>query len=139
MMNVTDDVVKALQKAINSFGSMAEFSRTTNVQIETLSRFLTHKSRSIRKETWDKLYPLLKPHLGSSANENGDGNGVPAKDREEVLCLPADRPRIHHDLASLTSDEKILLDAFACLSPEEQTRQLLAIVELAKKQFQTEK
>ena len=40
---------------------------------------------------------------------------------------------MHPDLASLTSDEKILLDAFADLAPDVQRQKLMEIIDLAKK------
>ena len=132
-MKINEDVLKALQNAINSFESINEFSKKTNVKLDTLSRFLTKKTRLIQKDTWDKLYPLLQPYL----------NEEPEKDFGEIspdqLTLPANRPRMHHDLESLTSDEKILLDAFAVLDEAERNRQLLAIVELAKNKIQKER
>lgn len=133
VMKITDDILKALQKSINSFGSMSEFSRRTNVRIETLSRFLSRKTLSIRQETWDKLYPLLQPHLNTPREITNEMKAEPPQ------YMPSDRPRMSHDLASLNSDEKILLDAFAALPKELQNRKLLEIVELAKQQLQSEK
>ena len=39
--------------------------------------------------------------------------------------------RMHHDLVSLTCDEKILLDAFGALSPDAQQKFLADILERA--------
>ena len=112
-MKITDDIVKALQSCVDGFGSVAEFSRRTNVSIETLSRYMTQKTRVIRRDTWDKLYPVLKPYLG----DRGAAKASKAHSSQAI---------------ELTSDERILLDAFGELSSEQQEAKLLEIVELAR-------
>ena len=62
-MKITDEIVRALQKAINNKGSVDAAAKSTNVKTETLSQFLNRSTNSIRKETWDKLYPLIKPYM----------------------------------------------------------------------------
>ena len=112
-MKLTDDIVKALQNCVDGFGSAAEFSRRTNVSIETLSRYMTQKTRVIRRDTWEKLYPVLKPYLG----DRGSSKNVKSHSSSEV---------------ELSSDERILLDAFGELHPKQQEEKLLEIVELAR-------
>lgn len=121
-MKITDEIVRALQKAINNKGSVDAAAKSTNVKTETLSQFLNRSTNSIRKETWDKLYPLIKPYM-------------PPEKIEEEKNEPPEPPshaRMHPDLASLTSDEKILLDAFNDLPADLQQKKLLEMTELAR-------
>ena len=69
-MKITDEIVRALQKAINNKGSVDAAAKSTNVKTETLSQFLNRSTNSIRKETWDKLYPLIKPYMPPEKNED---------------------------------------------------------------------
>lgn len=124
-MKITDEIVRALQKAINNKGSVDAAAKSTNVKTETLSQFLNRSTNSIRKETWDKLYPLIKPYMPPEKNES-ENNDPPE------LPEPPSHARMHPDLASLSSDEKILLDAFNDLPPELQQKKLLEMTELAR-------
>lgn len=117
-MKLTDDVARALQNCVESLGSIAEMSRRTGVRIELISRYLDRQVRSINQDTWGQLYPLLKPFL--NAPENGT---LP-----KVIGSSA---RMHHDLVSLSSDEKILLDAFGALSSDQQKKFLKEVLERA--------
>ncbi len=105
MKKVTDDIAKAFDLCVEAL-SLNELSRRTGIGIYTLRKFATRQTNSIREETWDKIYPVLKPYL------IGD-------DADSSSALP---PRIgptarrHHDLVELVSDQKILLDAFDALS-----------------------
>lgn len=117
-MKMTEDILKALQNCINGVGSITEFSQQTNVTIETLSKYLTRQTNFIKNETWLKLQPLLQPYL----SKNND-----AADEVTRPRIPAATKHLE-----LTSDEKILLDAFAELPRELQDQKLLEIVELAK-------
>ena len=119
-MKITDEIVRALQKAINNKGSVDAAAKSTNVKTETLSQFLNRSTNSIRKETWDKLYPLIKPYM------------PPEKSDPPELPEPPSHARMHPDLASLTSDEKILLDAFNDLPADLQQKKLLEMTELAR-------
>lgn len=124
-MKITDEIVRALQKAINNKGSVDAAAKSTNVKTETLSQFLNRSTNSIRKETWDKLYPLIKPYMPPEKNE-AEKSGPPE------LPEPPSHARMHPDLASLTSDEKILLDAFNDLPADLQQKKLLEMTELAR-------
>lgn len=118
-MKLTDDVAKALQNCVEGLGSIAELSRRTGVRIELLSRYLDRQTKSIEQDTWGQLYPLVKPYLNAQ-NTNSE--------MPKVIGGPA---RMHHDLVSLTCDEKILLDAFGALSSEQQQKFLKELLEVA--------
>ncbi len=118
-MKLTDEVAKALQNCVEGLGSIAELSRRTGVRIELLSRYLDRQTKSIEQDTWGQLYPLIKPYL----NVQGSNSEVPK--------IIGSHARMHHDLVSLTCDEKILLDAFGALSPEAQQKFLADILERA--------
>ena len=99
---VTDDVAKALERCAESL-SISEFSRVTGVRIELLRRFVNHQVNNIRAETWDKIYPHLKPFL---------------VDPKEQPRVPRIGPtyRRHNELVGMVSDQKVLLDVFNVLS-----------------------
>lgn len=118
-MKITEDIIKALHNCIDAVGSISDFSQQANVSIETVSKYLGRKTESIRKETWDKLYPLIHPYLP----KNEESEGVQKARKVHVSKY-----------GELSSDEKILLDAFSALPREIQEKQLLQIVELARKQ-----
>lgn len=118
-MKLTDEVAKALQNCVEGLGSIAELSRRTGVRIELLSRYLDRQTKSIEQDTWGQLYPLIKPYL-NSPNSNSD--------MPKIIGTPA---RMHHDMVSLTCDEKILLDAFAALNPADQQKFLAEVLERA--------
>ena len=123
-MKITEDILKALQNCIHGIGSINEFSQQSNVNIETLSKYLSRKSQSIKQETWEKLYPLLKPYLPKNGETRPLANSRIPVDSAAV--------KIDHKHALLSIDEKILLDAFAELSPELKNKKLIEIVELAR-------
>ncbi|MBO5722075.1 MAG: hypothetical protein J6S19_03065 [Lentisphaeria bacterium] len=118
-MKLTDEVAKALQNCVEGLGSIAELSRRTGVRIELLSRYLDRQTKSIEQDTWGQLYPLIKPYL----NVQGSNSEMPK--------IIGSHARMHHDLVSLTCDEKILLDAFGALSPDAQQKFLADILERA--------
>jgi hypothetical protein len=123
-MKITDDIVKALQNCIDGIGSISEFSQRANVNIETVSQYMTRKTKSIHDDTWKKLYPLIQPYLSK-----GDSDPAVADMKKMKECGYAD----------LCCDQKILLDAFCALPKEIQEEQLLHIVELARKQIHDNK
>ncbi len=125
-MRLTDEIFRALQRAVNTLGSLDAVAKEINVKTETLSQFVNRSTDIIRKETWDKLYPIVKPYMPpDAAAEADDEQGEPPE--------PPSHARVHRDLASLSSDEKILLDAFNDLPPELQQQKLLELTELARK------
>ena len=119
IMKLTDEVAKALQNCVEGLGSIAELSRRTGVRIELLSRYLDRQTKSIEQDTWGQLYPLIKPYLNSPNSQSN---------MPKVIGSTA---RMHHDMVSLNCDEKILLDAFAALSPENQQKFLAEVLEQA--------
>jgi hypothetical protein len=118
-MKITEDIIKALHNCIHAVGSISDFSQQANVNIETVSKYLTRKTNSIKEESWDKLYPLIQPYLPKNDGSNGSS---------KMKKKPS------NEYSELSSDEKILLDAFTALPKEIQEEQLLHIVELARKQ-----
>jgi hypothetical protein len=122
-MKITEDIIKALQNCIDGVGSISDFSQQANVNIETVSKYLTRKTKSIQEDTWNKLYPLIQPYLG----KNASGSDAKMKHMKE------------NDYSELCSDQKILLDAFCVLPKKIQEEQLLQIVELARKQVHDSK
>ena len=118
-MKLTDEVAKALQNCVEGLGSIAELSRRTGVRIELLSRYLDRQTKSIEQDTWGQLYPLTKPYLNTQGNNS------------EMPKVIGNRARMHHDMVSLTCDEKILLDAFAALNADDQQKFLAEVLERA--------
>jgi hypothetical protein len=123
-MKITEDIIKALHNCIDAAGSISDFSQQANVNIETVSKYLTRKTNSIKQESWDKLYPFIQPYL--------------PKNEGSTISMKAKKRNVG-EYSELCSDEKILLDAFAVLPREIQEQQLLHIVELARKQVQETK
>ena len=116
-MQITDDIIKALQNCIDGVGSISDFSQQANVKIETVSKYMTRKTKSIQEDTWKKLYPLIQPYLSKESS----GSNAQMKRMKES------------DYSELCTDQKILLDAFCVLPKKIQEEQLLHIVELARK------
>jgi hypothetical protein len=111
-MKITDDILKALNRTIEGFGSKEEFANKANVNITTLGNYLSRKTRSIKDDTWEKIYPHVKPYLPKNNEAKGG-----------------------HLAGHLTSDQKILLDAFVELPRELQNKKLIEMVELARKEL----
>lgn len=118
MKKINDDIARALEKCSEAL-SLHEFSRITGVRMELLRRFLNKRSRIIREETWDKIYPVLKPYL----------TGPKPKEPEPVRI--GNPYRRHHDLVEMVSDQKVLLDIFEFLSPEQQDHLIQLLIEKA--------
>ena len=108
-MRLTDEIVRALHVCIEEgYASVSEFARNANVSANTISKYMRKESSVIQRDTWNKIYPLIRGHLLRGKNTG------------------------HHDL-ELNADQKILLDAFGALPADVQNQKLLEIVELAKK------
>ncbi len=112
MKKVTDDIAKAFDLCVEAL-SLNELSRRTGIGIYTLRKFATRKTNFVREETWDKIYPVLRPYLIGEISEN---SGIPPR-----IGPPARR---HHDLVDLLSDQKILLDVFGALGSRDQADKL---------------
>lgn len=115
-MKITDDVLKALHNCIDSIGSKNAFARRANIHISTLTKYLTKKTNSINDETWERIQPLLRPFLPKPQS---------SKEKYEAVKKKC-------NLDNLSSNQKILMDAFAELPPEIQDQKLIEIVKLAK-------
>lgn len=112
-MKLTDDIVRALQGCIEEgYESVSDFARLANVSANTVTKYLRKETESIKDDTWQKIYPLIRPYLP----KKGGGDA-------------------HHRPLELNTDQKILLDAFGELPPEAQKEKLLEIIDLAKRQL----
>ena len=99
----SNDAAKALESCINAL-SLAEFSRETGIRISLLRRFINKTARDARAETWDKIYPSLKPLLMGPELKN---------DPPQRIGSPYRR---HMELVEMLSDQKVLLDVFEILT-----------------------
>ena len=84
--------------------SISEFSRVTGVRIELLRRFINRQVGNIRAETWDKIYPHIRPYL---------------VDPDEKVKNPriGSTYRRHPELVAMVSDQKVLIDVVDVLLP----------------------
>ena len=112
---VTDDIARALERCAENL-SISEFSRVTGVRIELLRRFINRQVGNIRAETWDKIYPQIKPFLVD-----------PQEPPRPIRIGPAYRR--HNELVAMVSDQKVLLDAFDVLGPARQKEALAMFAE----------
>lgn len=108
-MKLTDDIEAALHSAINMFGSKSAFARRANISVYTLRKYLKRKTKFISDETWEKMYPHIKDFLGQKKQES---------------TYPSYK---NH----LTTEQRILLDAFSELPSEIRKRKLEEITKLA--------
>ena len=103
---LNNDFFRALDNYAEAL-SLEELSQLSGVKIELLRRYLDRKVRTIRAETWDRIYPALKPYL------------------EGPEPMPEPPPRIgsayrrHPELVEMLSEQKVLLDEFAIFSDSE--------------------
>lgn len=100
--NLNDDIAQALENCAALF-SLPELSRATGIHLELLRRSISRKTRGARKETWDKIYPVLKPYLLGPE---------PSVEPPPRIGSPYRR---HHELVEMLSDQKVLLDLFDAL------------------------
>ncbi len=121
-MKITDDILKALQNCIDSIGSKHAFARRANIHINTVSKYLSRRTRSINDDTWERLQPLLRPFLLHRHSS------LDAKERYEKV-------KKAYNVEFLSSNQKILLDAFSVLPREQQDKKLIEIVQLAQNQL----
>ena len=107
---VSTNEANAMEKCAENL-SISEFSRVTGVRIELLRRFINRQVGNIRAETWDKIYPHIRPFL---------------VDPQE----PAKNPRIgstyrrHPELVAMFSDPKVLIDVIDVLPSEKRVEAL---------------
>ena len=159
---VTDDIARALERCAENL-SISEFSRLTGVRIELLRRFINHQVNNIRAETWDKIYPHIKPFLidpqvqkpapriGPTYRRHAElvpmvsdqkvlldvFNVLSAEKRLEALSLmrEGNQNAAPSKFRSLTADENKLMGAFLALPPEEQDRRLRRLLEVGKEEI----
>ena len=107
-MRLTREIARGIQECIEEgFESVSEFAKFANVSTDTVTKYLQCETASIKADTWRRIQPLLK--------------------------LKSKKAETHHKPLELTSDEKILLDAFADLPPDVQRQKLMEIIEIAKR------
>lgn len=80
--------------------SFEDISRLNGIRIELLRRYIDRRAKNIRSETWDKLYPLLRPYLEGPE---------PIKEPPPRLGTAYRR---HPELVEMISEQKVLLDEF---------------------------
>lgn len=115
-MKITDEVLKALHKCVEVCGSKTEFANRVNINPTSIGQYLNRKRQSIADETWEKLYPWLKPFL-------------PAKLKGDAI----------RHIDGLESNQKILLDAYSVLPKSVQDEKLIEIVNLAREELRKSK
>ena len=161
----SEEAAKALESCLDAF-SLSGFSRTTGVRIELLRRFINRTARDARAETWDKIYPSLKPLLIGPEPKNNPPQrlGSPYRRHSELVEMLSDqkvlldvfdilsdvqRKEVIKTLEtackeapaptaykSLSEEENMLMGAFLALEPEEQRTQLLALVRMGTEKLQ---
>jgi len=116
-MKITDDILKALQSCIDGVGSAAKFAEKANIKVETIGKYLSRQTKTIADDTWEQIYPLIRPYLPKDQRAPSANGG-------------------HHKAPELTSNQKIFLDALAELPEDVQNKKVIEIVELAKQALQ---
>lgn len=100
---VNNDFFRALDECAEAL-SLEELSRISGVRIELLRRYVDRKVRVVRTETWDKIYPVLKPYF--------EGPEPPMEPPPRI----GSAYRRHPELVEMLSEQKVLLDEFAIFS-----------------------
>ncbi|MBO7329208.1 MAG: hypothetical protein J6W00_10610 [Lentisphaeria bacterium] len=105
------ELLDAVEKYSDNL-SFEDISRLNGIRLELLRRYLDRQAKNIRNETWDKIYPLLRPYL----------------EGPEPIKAPPPRLgavyRRHPELVEMFSEQKVLLDEFAIFSDREK-RQII--------------
>ena len=100
------ELLDAVEKCSDNL-SFEDISRLNGIRLELLRRYIDRQAKNIRNETWDKVYPLLRPYL----------------EGPEPIKAPPPRLgaayRRHPELVDMRSEQKILLDEFAIFSDRE--------------------
>lgn len=115
-MKITDDILKAIQSCIEGIGSVTKFADKANTNVETIGKYLSKQTKNIADDTWERIYPLIRPYLPKDQRTSSSGGG-------------------HHKAPELTSNQKIFLDALAELPEDLQNKKVIEIVELAKQEL----
>ena len=109
--NFNKEFLEAVEKCSENL-SFEDISRLNGIRIELLRRYIDRRAKNIRNETWDKIYPLLRPYLEG-----------PAPIKEPPPRLGAAYRR-HPELVEMISEQKVLLDEFAIFG-EKEKRQII--------------
>jgi len=115
-MRITDEIIAALNNGIDAVGSKSEFAHKAGVQVQTIGKYLGNKTKFIKDETWDKIYPLIKSH-------------IPEKNHKQTQNYKTKYPD------NLTMNERILFDSFKELPEDIQNKKLIEIVKLAEEEI----
>ena len=104
--NFNKEFLDAVEKCSENL-SFEDISRLNGVRIELLRRYIDRRAKNIRNETWDKIYPMLRPYLEGPE---------PIKEPPPRLGAPYRR---HPELVEMISEQKVLLDEFAIFGDKE--------------------
>ncbi len=107
--NFNQELLDAIDRCSDTL-SFEDISRLNGIRLELLRRYIDRRAKNIRKESWDKIYPLIKPYL------------------EGPEPIKAPPPRIgsgyrrHAELVEMKSAQKVLLDEFAVFGDSERKK-----------------
>lgn len=62
-MKITDTILKALNKAIQSAGNKAQLAQKTGISNSLIGKYEKQEIEDMSIENWYKLYPFVSPHL----------------------------------------------------------------------------
>lgn len=62
-MKLHKEIVKAINKATEEYGSKKEFAHKIGIDIGAFYYVVSYKKQEISDEIYDRLYPLIKEHL----------------------------------------------------------------------------
>lgn len=62
-MKLSPAIVAALRKAIEHTGTQTAFAAITGVRQNNLARYLSGTIKKVETETWEKLFPHIKPFM----------------------------------------------------------------------------